>query len=137
MESLTFMRMLVPTAGPTPAAGNAEYIVRMAKRLRAEVIVIHILDKIRQVDRGERAEGEKSLKIFATTCERLAVPFKTLLKEGDVVRTITEVADDEKVDLIVMGASEGRIVAQWIVADVLERTKVPVVIIPYGFTKIL
>jgi hypothetical protein len=40
------------------------------------------------------------------------------------------------VDLIVMGASEGKIVGQWLATDVMERSKVPIVIIPMGFENV-
>jgi nucleotide-binding universal stress UspA family protein len=123
------MKILVPTAGPVPAAEKANYILEIAKKLKADIIVLHILDL------AETSDGEKALKIFEDLGAEFNVKVKTILKEGNVVPSIVECAEDEKVNLIMMGGSEGRIVADWIVTDVLEKSNVPVVIIPYGFNR--
>jgi nucleotide-binding universal stress UspA family protein len=123
------MRILVPTAGPVPAAENANYILEIARKLKADVTVLHILDL------AETDAGEQALKIFKDLGDELGVKVKTILKEGNVVPTIVDSADDEKANLIIMGATKGRIVADWIVAQVLEKSNTPIVIIPYGFNK--
>jgi nucleotide-binding universal stress UspA family protein len=123
------MKILVPTAGHVPAAEKANYILEIAKKLNADVTVLHILDL------AESTNGEKALKIFDDIGAELGVNVKTILKEGNVVPVIVDSADDEKANLIIMGASEGRIVADWIVSQVLEKSNVPVVIIPYGYSK--
>jgi nucleotide-binding universal stress UspA family protein len=58
------------------------------------------------------------------------------MKTGEIVSVISEVAESENVDLIIMGASEGRIVEKWIAVDIIEKSKVPIVIIPQGFTHV-
>ncbi len=123
------MKILVPTAGPVPAAEKANYILEIAKKLKADVTVLHILDL------AETRDGEKALKIFEDLGNEFGVKVKTILKEGNVVPIIVDCADDEKANLIIMGASEGRIIADWIVSQVLEKSNVPVVIIPYRFQK--
>jgi nucleotide-binding universal stress UspA family protein len=123
------MKILVPTAGPGPAAENANYILEIGKKLKAEVIVLHILDL------AESSDGQEALKIFQDLGEEMGVKVKTILKEGNVVPTIVDCADDEKANLIIMGASRGRIVAEWIVTDVLQKSNVPIVIIPYGYNR--
>ena len=123
------MRILVPTAGPVPAAENANYILEIAKKLKADVTVLHILDL------AETDAGEEAFKIFQDLGEELGVNVKTILKEGNVVPTIVDCADNESANLIIMGATKGRIVAEWIVTQVLENSNTPVVIIPYGFNK--
>lgn len=125
------MKLLVPTAGPEPARERADYILNIAKNFGATLDVLHIAEE------GEdQTTGKEALKIFEDTGKKHDVQVTTHLKEGNVVKTISEFAESQKVDLIVMGASEGRIVAQWIVTDVIERSKIPVVIIPYGFSQI-
>jgi len=123
------MRILVPTAGPVPAAEKANYILEIAKKLNADVTVLHILDL------AETNQGEEALKIFEDLGKEFGVKVNTILKEGNVVPSIVESADSEKVNLIIMGASEGRIIADWIVSQVLEKSNIPIVIIPYGFQK--
>jgi nucleotide-binding universal stress UspA family protein len=123
------MKILVPTAGPVPAAEKANYILEIAKKLNADVTILHILDL------AETDAGEQAMKIFKDLGDELGVDVKTILKEGNVVPIIVDTADDEEANLIIMGASEGRIIADWIVTQVLEKSNVPVVIIPYGFSK--
>ena len=123
------MKILVPTAGPVPAAENANYILEIAKKLKADLVVLHILDL------AESDSTDEALKIFKVLGEEMGVNVKTILKEGNVVPIIVDCAEDENVNLIIMGASKGRIVAEWIVTDVLEKSNVPIVIIPYGFNR--
>jgi nucleotide-binding universal stress UspA family protein len=124
------MKILVPTAGPKPARENADYILYIAKKLKAEVSVIHILDI------GEESPGGKeALSIFMEEAENWDVKVTTHMMEGNIVPTIVDFAEDENVNLIIMGASKGRIIADWIVTDILDKTKIPVVIIPIKFRK--
>ncbi len=125
------MKLLVPTAGPKPAREKAEYISKLACSLEAEMVVLHIVQK------DNKEAGKEAFNIFENQCNKEKIKIKTIIEKGKVVPTITKVAKSEDVDLIVMGASEGRVVAKWLVADVLERSTVPVVIIPMGFEHIL
>jgi nucleotide-binding universal stress UspA family protein len=119
------MNILVPTSGVVPAKEKADYILEIASRLKASVTVIHILDL------GEGTDGKKALQFFSELGDEKGVKVNTYLKEGNVVPTIVDFAENEKANLIVMGASEGRIVADWIVTDVIDKTSIPVVIIPH------
>lgn len=118
------MKILVPTSGIVPAKEKADYILEIAKKLNSDVSVIHILDL------GEDSGGEEALKVFEELGKEKNVTVNTFLKEGNVVPTIVDFAEQEKAGLIVMGASENRMVAEWIVTDVIDKTQIPVVIIP-------
>lgn len=118
------MKILVPTAGVVPAKEKADYILDIAKRLNADVAVIHILDL------GEESGGKEALKVFEDRGAEKGVNVTTHLKEGNVVPTIVDFAESENAGLIVMGATEGRIVAEWILTDVIDKTQIPVVIVP-------
>ena len=124
------MKLLVPTAGPVPAKEKAEYISKLAHSLEAELIVLHIAQD------NNKKPGKEAFKIFENQCNKENIKLTTLIEEGEVVPTISKVADAENVDLIVMGASEGRVIAKWLAADVMERSKVPMVIIPMGFENV-
>ena len=120
-------KLLVPTAGPKPAKDKAQYIIEMAHALGVEEVeVIHILDL------GEFDDGRDALNIFVEMGKKYGVKINTYMQEGNVVPIIVDFIQDLKPDLIVMGASEGQIIANWIVAQVLEETRVPIVVIPYG-----
>ena len=123
------MKFLIPTAGSTPAERNAHYILDIAKKLGAEVSVIHILDLAE-----DDTEGKKALQVFERVGDEIGVKVSTHIREGNVVPTIVDFAESEGVNLIVMGASRGNVIAEWVVTDVLEKTSIPVVIIPFGYT---
>ena len=125
------MKILVPTAGPEAATANADYIVAIGKRLGAELAVIHILDL------AEYDEGREALNIFDQAGQKAGVKVETYIREGNVVPSIVEFAEELDVSLIIMGASHGRIVAEWIVSQILAKTNIPIVIIPYGVDLII
>lgn len=120
-------RILVPTAGPVPARMNADYIMNLAQHLQAEIYAIHIRD-IEEV----REDGVEALRIFEGAGKRWNVPVTVELMVGHIVDNITDVVEKQNIDLIVMGGSQDRLVADWLVTQVLQKTRVPVVIIPFG-----
>lgn len=121
------MKILVPTAGARAAKDNAEYILRIAATLNAEVVALHVLRT------GEpQPVGEAAVGVFADMGKKGQTPVKTVIKRGDVVATILETAKEEAVQLIVMGASHGKVVDEWMSADALNKTAVPVLVIPHG-----
>jgi nucleotide-binding universal stress UspA family protein len=124
------MKLLIPTAGPVPAREKAEYVSKLACSLGAELIVLHI------VKNNDETPGKEAFKIFENQCNKDNIKLTTVTDTGEVVPTISKVADEQDADLIVMGASEGKIVGQWLAADVMERSKVPIVIIPMGFENV-
>ncbi|MGE0684924.1 MAG: universal stress protein [Candidatus Binatia bacterium] len=121
------MKILVPTAGARAAKDNAEYILRIVATLNAELVALHVLRT------GEpQAVGEAAVGVFADMGKKGKVQVKTIVKRGDVVATILETAKEEDAQLIVMGASLGKVVDEWMSADALNKTAVPVVVIPHG-----
>jgi len=136
-ETINYLRILVPTAGPVPARDRADYILKIAKRLHAEIDVLHIIDKS-LMETEKKQEGQQALDIFQYAGERFGVKVRAHLKEGELIPTLISFANDNQIDLIIMGASDdGKIVAEWVVSDLKEHTVTPVVIVPYGLSKIL
>ena len=126
-EDIKFIKMLIPTSGAIPARENARYVLEMAKKLRAEVIVLHVRDK------GESREGDLALDFFDKVSKELGITVRLLPALGPVARTIIETAKFEDVSLIVMGATKGRMVAKWIIDEIIRSTDIPVVIIPWKY----
>lgn len=124
------MKILVPTAGPVPAKEKADYIVNIAKGLRAELMVMHILK-----EEEPAKSAEEAFDPFFRAGQKAQVNMTKLLKKGDVVYSIVECAEKESADLIIMGASPGKVVAEWISADVMNKTRIPVVVIPHELRK--
>ncbi|UCH88636.1 MAG: universal stress protein [Thermoplasmata archaeon] len=127
IDDIKFLKIMVLTSGPVPAEQNARYILKMARNLRADVLVVHVRDK------GESREGDLALDIFDKISKELNVPVRLKPAIGEISQTIIEIAKLEEVNLIVMGATEGRNVATWIIDKIINQTDIPVVIIPWKY----
>lgn len=125
------MRVLAPTAGPTPASRSADFIAGLCKDVDAEMIVIHVRSKGSKLDEKEEKEA---FRIFEEAAEKADVKVSSKLVEGEVVQSILDAAESEEVDLIVMGATGEPELKKWIkgnvLIEVMERSTVPVTIIP-------
>jgi nucleotide-binding universal stress UspA family protein len=136
MKIISYMKILVPTAGPIPARESAEYIINIASKLNAELFAMHILTPEISKDEAKRSEGKEALEIFNRSAQQKDIKITPVLHEGELVPSIIDFAENNNIDLIVMGAGEDRIVAEWIISDLKEQSQVPVVVIPYGFSSI-
>ena len=125
------MKVLAPTAGPTPASRSADFIAGLCKDVDAEMIVIHVRSKGSKLDEKEEKEA---FRLFVEAADQTGVQVETKLVEGEVVQSILDAADEEEVDLIVMGATAEPELKKWIkgnvLIEVMERSTVPVTIIP-------
>jgi nucleotide-binding universal stress UspA family protein len=128
-EDFSFLKIMVPTSGPVPAQENAEYILKIGKKLKAEVLIVHIRDK------GESREGDLALDIYDKISKEVGIQVRLIPAIGEVSQTIISLAKFEDVDLIIMGATEGRNVAGWIIDEIIKKTDIPVVIIPWKYDK--
>lgn len=131
IEDLKFLKIMVTTSGPIPAEQNARYILKMARKLRAEVLVVHVRDE------GEDREGDLALDIFDKVGKELGFQVRLKPAIGEISQTIIEIARLEEIDLIVMGATEGRNVATWIIDKITSKTDIPVVLIPWKYEETL
>lgn len=129
--------MMVPTAGLVPAKDRASYMMKIASRIKAEVLAVHIIEDRHLVPPNAIEDGKKALLLFKTEGRKTEIPVTTYLEEGKVVPTLIRFAKKHSVDLIVMGCSEDQIVAEWIVSDFKAKTEVPVTIVPYGLENIM
>lgn len=125
------MKVLAAIAGPISAKEKANYIVNIAKRLGAELIALHVLKRENQAKRGEEA-----LNFFSEAGLKAKVPVKKILKKADIVSAIIETAEEESANLIIMGADRGKVVAEWLSANVMRKTKIPAVVIPHELKKL-
>ena len=119
------MKFMVPSAGPVPDQRTVDYVIHLAKRLTAQLVVLRILSE------NETAlKGEQRLGLFVEMGKKAQVPVKAILKRGDIATVIIEVASENSVDLIIQGVSHGEIVAEWMNAGAMEKTDIPVLLIP-------
>ena len=137
MKTISYLRILVPTAGPIPARERADDVIHIASKLNAELVIMHILTPENVKLHLKRSEGEEALMIFENAASRAGIKITKVLHEGELVPSIIEVSETNKIDLIVMGAGEDQIVAEWIISDLKEHSNVPVVVIPHGFVSVI
>ena len=119
------MKIIIPSAGPVPDQRTADYVINIAKRLNAQLVVLRILS-----EKETEAEGEQSLRLFVENGKEEKVPVNGILRRGNIVSVIIETAQEKSVDLIILGVSRGEIVAEWLNAKAIERTDIPVLLIP-------
>lgn len=120
------LKILVPTAGQAAAEDTADYAMQVARALNADILALHV------IKRGNAKEaGELSLQYFTDAGKTYAVDVETEFREGAVIKEIVGFAAEREVDLIMMGASHGSVLDQWLASDVRENTEVPVLVIPY------
>lgn len=121
------LRIVAPTAGPVSARESADYIINLAKRIGAEVIALHIRSA------GEAAtEAEAGPNVFVEAGHDAEVAVTTEVRSEEVVNAIIETATSADAALIVMGASGGTVVDDWLSSDVMSRCDIPVVVIPHA-----
>jgi nucleotide-binding universal stress UspA family protein len=119
------MKIIVPTVGAIPDQKSVDYIINIAKRFKAQLIVLRVLS-----EKETKQAGEQSLSLFIENGDAEKVPVNWILRRGDIAPAIIEVAEDNSADLIVLGISHGEIVAEWMNAKAIEKTDIPVLLIP-------
>ena len=139
----------------SPASENAFiYALNIAKKLKAKITTVHVsnmpvveiegkafpkgIERIQESLEMEEFEDYKDglvhLKSIAKKNNLEAVPLQHVMENGKVIQTILKVANDEGVDLIIMGTKG----AGWIkevffgsnTSEVLENATCPVLAIP-------
>lgn len=123
------MKIIVPNASSVPDQRTVGYVINIAKRLNAKLVVLYIL-----TENEREAAGERSLSLFIENSKKEKVPVDGILRRGDIVQVIIEVAEEKSVDLIILGASHGVVVAEWMNAKGIKKTDIPVLIIPKWVT---
>ena len=123
------MKILVPVAHSGPDQRTAGYVINIGKRLNAQLVVLRIL-----TEEESEAAGEKSLSLFVNIGREEKVPIDAILRRGDIASVIIDVAEEESVNLIIFGVSHGEIVAEWLNATAMEKTDIPIVMIPKWVT---
>ena len=119
------MKIIVPTVGAIPDQRSVDYIINIAKIFKAQLIVLRVLS-----EKETKEAGEQSLSLFIENGDAEKVPVNRILRRGDIAPVIIEVAEDKSVDLIILGISHGEIVAEWMNAKAMEKTDIPVLLIP-------
>ncbi len=119
------MKIVVPFVGPVPDQKTVGYVIRVAERLHAQLVVVRVL-----AEKEAEAVGEQSLGRFMEQAKEKKLQVNGILRRGEIAPAIIEVAEANAADLIILGVSHGEIVAEWMNAKAMEKTDIPVLLIP-------
>jgi len=123
-------KILVPTSGYVAAKGRSDYIIEVARRVGAEVHVLHIRDPKFVTATSKESEAWEALKLFQEKGAQAGVCVSSHFVSGELVPTMVAFANDNDFDMILIGASSGGMIAPWVISEVMASCEVPVLIIP-------
>jgi len=106
-----YRKILIPIDGSKGATMAAEQAIELARVIGARVSVLHVIDKRSYLGLGEAGrrelrkrltdKGEKYVK--DVTAKASGMRAEKIVLEGHPAEVVVKVADDKRVDLIVMG----------------------------------
>jgi len=134
-------RILVAVSSPWAAEKGAETIADLAKRLSAEVLVVHVSRPSGgQLREQEQADGEAAIRFLRDYLQQKSIPVQDLLMfSDDIARAILNTAVERQVSLIVLGLTGKNVFARLLAGNVpvelIKNTRVPVLILPPGWHK--
>ena len=53
------MKIIIPSAGPVPDQRTADYVINIAKRFNAQLVVLRVL-----IEKETETEGKQSLRLW-------------------------------------------------------------------------
>ena len=129
-------RILVAVSSPFAAQKLVDPIVDLAKRLAAEVLVVHVSRPSGgQLREQEQATGEEAIRLLRDKLQSQDVAVQDLLMfSDDIARAILNIAVEREVTLIVLGLTGKNVFARLLAGNVpvelIKNTKIPVLILP-------
>lgn len=141
-----FEKILVAVDGSKQASNAAQLAARLAKDQGGELVVLHVVDRmvIEELEKFmghtpnalEKELEEQSWALLHSTeilLKKYGVPLRLVLKEGTPYQQILDTAEEEKVDLIVMGRLGKRGLKKVLMGSavfrVLEFSTIPVLVV--------
>lgn len=119
-------RILVPTSSLISAYEAAEYTMRIASVLKAEVHLLHVF-----ADEESQADCSDVFQMFELAAEENNILVRKATALGHVAEEINRYSENHEINLILMGASNGRVVEEWTSYEVLGHSSIPVLVMPY------
>lgn len=125
-----YKKVLIPISGQNHCARAAISLERARKVCDGEFVLLHVTEPVPQIVGGDareelkRQKESQGLLIMAPIIERLqaaGLPFHTRVVGGTVAETISQIADEEKADLIVMFTDGRDGIQDMIYGSVTER----------------
>ena len=144
-------KILVPTDGSNTAQKAAKYGVDLAKKLRAAVVILSVIDQrpyvsqtvpaakttlhiIEPIEDYLREAAEAYAGEIKKLCDKGGVRSKTVITSGHPVEDIVKQATKTKADLIVMGSHGKSALAAAVLGSVTygvihKDSKIPVMVV--------
>jgi nucleotide-binding universal stress UspA family protein len=131
----------VAVSSPWAAEKCADPISDLAKRLGAEVLVVHVSRPSGgQLHEQEQADGESAIRLLRDRLQQKNIPVQDLLMfSDDIARAILNTAVERDVSLIVLGLTGKNVFARLLAGNVpvelIKNTRIPVLILPPDWNK--
>jgi nucleotide-binding universal stress UspA family protein len=132
-------RILAAVSSPLASDRVAESLGDLAKRLGAELLVVHVSRPTGgQMREQEQAEGEAAISVLRQKLEEKGVNVQTLLMfSDDIARAILNTAIEREVSLIALGLTGKNVFARLLAGNVpvelIKNTRIPVLLLPPDF----
>lgn len=136
-------RILIAVSSPWAAQRVVEPLADLARRLVAEVLVVHVSrPSAGQMREQEQADGEAAINLLREKLQEKGVVVQTLLLfSDDIARAILNTAAEREVTLICLGLTGKNVFARLLAGNVpvelIKNTKVPVVLLPPNWSQTL
>src|SRR5213596_1255576 len=134
-------RILAAVSSPFASERVAESLGDLAKRLGAEVLVVHVSRPSGgQMREQEQADGEAAISLLRQKLEERGVNVQTLLMfSDDIARAVLNTAVEREVTVIVLGLTGKNVFARLLAGNVpvelIKNTRIPVLILPPDWNK--
>jgi nucleotide-binding universal stress UspA family protein len=129
-------RILVAVSSPWASERVMDPLADLAKRLGAEVLVVHVSRPSGgQMREQEQADGEAAIRVLRERLEGKGVAVQTLLMfSDDIARAVLNTAVERDVSLIVLGLTGKNVFARLLAGNVpvelIKNTRIPVLLFP-------
>ena len=134
-------RIMVSVSSPWASERLAEPVGDLAKRIGAEVLVVHVSRPSGgQMREQEQADGESAISLLRQKLEEKGVNVQTLLMfSDDIARAILNTAIEREVTLICLGLTGKNVFARLLAGNVpvelIKNTRIPVLILPPDWSR--
>lgn len=125
-------KILIPTDGSDYSIRAAEYGIKIAKMLGAQVMVVYVIDNVvlsqiakvseqETVERELKEDGQRYINYVLSLAQHAGVKAGSLLAKGRPFEQIVHLAKGLGMDLIVMGTYGRRGAERILIGSVAER----------------
>ena len=132
---------MVAVSTPWASQRLVDPVAELAKRLDAEVLVVHVSRPSGgQMREQEQADGEAAIRLLREKLQEKGVAVQDLLMfSDDIARAVLNTAVERDVTMIVLGLTGKNVFARLLAGNVpvelIKNTRIPVLILPPDWNK--